>query len=149
MFECINCWHFHENGHFTLTYPSWKARLSHFICMNIFREIFEALLNNLRSKISIPNDVSAHNAIDMLAISKLSVPNFLPFTRKHCIYRPTEIVVLFACLFAFFGDFSSFLIFYFFLLFSQLCANRLTHPNIVQLLETYEDKNKVYLIMEL
>lgn len=26
---------------------------------------------------------------------------------------------------------------------------RLTHPNIVQLLETYEDKNKVYLIMEL
>lgn len=26
---------------------------------------------------------------------------------------------------------------------------RLTHPNIVQLLETYEDKNKVYLVMEL
>lgn len=26
---------------------------------------------------------------------------------------------------------------------------RLTHPNIVQLLETFEDKQKVYLIMEL
>lgn len=26
---------------------------------------------------------------------------------------------------------------------------RLTHPNIVQLLETYEDKSKVYLVMEL
>lgn len=27
--------------------------------------------------------------------------------------------------------------------------SRLTHPNIVQLLETYEDKAKVYLVMEL
>lgn len=26
---------------------------------------------------------------------------------------------------------------------------KLKHPNIVQLLETYEDKNKVYLVMEL
>lgn len=26
---------------------------------------------------------------------------------------------------------------------------RLTHPNIVQLLETFEDKSKVYLVMEL
>jgi len=26
---------------------------------------------------------------------------------------------------------------------------RLTHPNIVQVLETYEDKSKVYLVMEL
>ena len=28
-------------------------------------------------------------------------------------------------------------------------ASRLTHPNIVQLLETFEDKHKVYLVMEL
>ena len=28
-------------------------------------------------------------------------------------------------------------------------SDRLKHPNIVQLLETYEDKSKVYLVMEL
>ncbi|KAH8256471.1 hypothetical protein KR032_009426, partial [Drosophila birchii] len=35
--------------------------------------------------------------------------------------------------------------------FDGKCPNgrRLTHPNIVQLLETYEDKSKVYLVMEL
>ncbi|XP_017051421.1 calcium/calmodulin-dependent protein kinase type 1 isoform X1 [Drosophila ficusphila] len=35
--------------------------------------------------------------------------------------------------------------------FGGKCPNgaRLTHPNIVQLLETYEDKSKVYLVMEL
>ncbi|XP_033168097.1 calcium/calmodulin-dependent protein kinase type 1 isoform X3 [Drosophila simulans] len=35
--------------------------------------------------------------------------------------------------------------------FDGKCLNgtRLTHPNIVQLLETYEDKSKVYLVMEL
>ncbi|SPP89005.1 calcium/calmodulin-dependent protein kinase type 1 isoform X1 [Drosophila guanche] len=35
--------------------------------------------------------------------------------------------------------------------FDANCPNgtRLTHPNIVQLLETYEDKSKVYLVMEL
>lgn len=32
---------------------------------------------------------------------------------------------------------------------TTLVILRLTHPNIVQLLETYEDKTKVYLIMEL
>lgn len=31
----------------------------------------------------------------------------------------------------------------------QTGGQRLTHPNIVQLLETYEDKSKVYLVMEL
>lgn len=31
----------------------------------------------------------------------------------------------------------------------SLIPCRLCHPNIVQLLETYEDKTKVYLIMEL
>ena len=30
-----------------------------------------------------------------------------------------------------------------------LFISRLKHPNIVQLLETFEDKHKVYLIMEL
>nr|CAD7600823.1 unnamed protein product [Timema genevievae] len=32
---------------------------------------------------------------------------------------------------------------------SQRYPGRLKHPNIVQLLETFEDKHKVYLIMEL
>lgn len=30
-----------------------------------------------------------------------------------------------------------------------LLNSRLTHPNIVQLLDTYEDKTRVYLVMEL
>lgn len=35
------------------------------------------------------------------------------------------------------------------LLFTVYVYFRLTHPNIVQLLETFEDKHKVYLVMEL
>lgn len=36
-----------------------------------------------------------------------------------------------------------------FMFFLSAFVHRLTHPNIVQLLETYEDKSKVYLVMEL
>ena len=42
---------------------------------------------------------------------------------------------------------SFFVIFVFFSVF--WFSDRLKHPNIVQLLETYEDKSKVYLVMEL